>query len=223
MPKLKQNEIHTITKIVTSENNEKTFSYSKELQDEELGHAVFILLYPTRNVENFYVEDSTSNHLLNHMKELGLSSYTVVNLFGMVTKSRLSTRGLMVDEENLIYLKEQVFSKINESTKVVIAWGNSHLTSYAVNQSKKRLLELWEELHQGKPLYQLTADGLERDCVGVHPLYLGIRHSNSVWRIEKYPVQKELSKLSKAAEEKKPGKQEKKSKQPGRKTKTVKE
>lgn len=215
MPKLKHKELNIKTRIVTSETGDKTYSYTKELQEEKGEHGIFVMLYPTRDESNFQVEDSTSMHIQSHMRELGLSSYTVVNLFASVTKSRLSTRGLVVDEENLIYIKEQILSKISgDDTKVIIAWGNSHLTSQAVNQSKKRLLELWTGLQTGRELYQLTTAGLEKGCTGVHPLYMGIRYNNAVWELEPYPLQKELAKLSNVLEEKKQqGKQEKKSKQ----------
>lgn len=213
MPKLKQNELHTITKIVTSMDDEKTFSYTKEIQGVKGEHAIFIMLYPTRNAENFHVEDSTSMHIQNHIRELGLGSYMIVNLFSAVTKSRLSTRGLAVDEENLIYLKEHVLSKIEaDNTKVIVAWGNSHLTSHAVNQSKKRLLEMWEELHQGKPLYQLTADGMDKDNYGVHPLYMGIRYNNAEWTLSSYPLKKILKELQKEGENKSEDKEKSKSK-----------
>lgn len=216
MPKLKQNEMHMITRIVTSENGEKTFSYTKELQGVDGDRAILIMLYPTRNTDNYHVEDSTSMHIQDHMRELGLSSYTVVNLFGAVTKSRLSVRGLVEDEENLIYIKEQVLSKISgDDTKFIIAWGNSHLTSHAVNQAKRRFLELWMEVHPKKTLYQLTTDGLEKGTIGTHPLYLGIRHSSATWKLETYPIEKEFSKLCEVLEEKKQRKPENKKKRSG--------
>lgn len=67
-----------------------------------------------------------------------MSSYIVVILFGTVIKSRLSVRGLAEDEENLIYIKEQVFSKISgDDTKFIITWGTAYVTSYAVNSKRK--------------------------------------------------------------------------------------
>lgn len=203
MPKLKHKELTIKTRIVMSETGDKTFSYTKELQGEKGEHGIFIMLYPTRDESNFQVEDSTSMHIQSHMKELGLSSYTVVNLFASVTKSRLSTRGLMVDEENLIYLKEQILSKNSgDDIKVIIAWGNSHLTSKAVNLSKQKVLESWLTLHPDEKLYQLTADGMDKDNHGVHPLYMGIRYANSIWKLSPYPVKKVLEQFKKEEENK---------------------
>lgn len=198
MSKLKQNEVHTITRIITSETGEETFSYTKELQGVKGKHGIFIMLYPTRDEENFHVEDSTSMHIQNHMKELQMNSYTVINLFSKVTKSRLSTKGLTVDEENLAYIEKEVFSKIDvEKNIVVIAWGNSHLTSKAVNLSKQKVLESWLTLYPDEKLYQLTVDGMDKDNYGAHPLYMGIRYSNAVWKLTPYPVKKILERFRK--------------------------
>lgn len=197
MEKLKLHELHMVTKITTSEDSEKTFSFEKELEDVNGKHGIFVLLYPTRNVENCHVEDSTNVHLLNHLKELNMASYTVINLFATVTKSKLSTRNLEVDEENLKYIATNIFEKIdNKNSDVIIAWGNSHLTSKVVNESKKRLLELWNQICGDRLLYQLTVSGMGKENVGVHPLYLGIRHSNAVWKLSNYPYKKVLKELS---------------------------
>ena len=198
MSKLKQSEVHTITRIVTSESGEETFRYTKELQGVDGKHAIFLMLYPTRNPENFHVQDSTAVHIENHLKELGLNSYTVVNLFSKVTQSRLSVKGLAVDNVNLEYIEKEVFSKTDvENTVVVIAWGNSHLTSKAVNLSKQKVLESWLALHPEEKLYQLTADGMDKDNYGVHPLYMGIRYSNAIWKLSPYPVKKALEQFRK--------------------------
>lgn len=206
MPKLAQKEITTTTKIVTSEDGTKTFSITRSVPGMEGEHAVFILLYPTRNAGNCFIDDSTNTHLMNHMKELGLQSYTIVNLFATVTQSRLSLKGLQTDEENLIFLKEQIFLKMKgEKEKVVIAWGNSHLNSPVVGRSKQRILELWEETKPGSTLYQMTAEGMKNDNPAVHPLFLGIRYSNSVWKLKTYPhkkILKELTECEKQRQEK---------------------
>lgn len=145
MPKLTQKEMTTTTKVVTSEDGTKTFSITRSVPEMEGEHAVFILLYPTRNSRNCFIDDSTNTHLMTHMEELGLKSYTIVNLFATVTQSRLSLRGLQIDEENLIFLKEQIFSKMKrEKEKVVIAWGNSHLNSPLVSRSNRYSNSVWE-------------------------------------------------------------------------------
>lgn len=188
MSKIMEKEIALKTKIIASTEGDRTYAITKTVEGMEGGRGIFVLLYPTRNIENLHVEDSTNVHLLNHMKELGLSSYTVVNLFATVTQSKLSTRGIELDAENMKYIKEKVFKGLDaEKDKVIIAWGNSHQTSKVVNQAKLEVLKLWAELYKDGMLYQLMANGLGKENVGVHPLYMGIRYSNAKWELAQYP------------------------------------
>lgn len=205
MAKTVQKEIQTTSKIVTSEDGKYTYLYTKELNGMEGKNGIFIMLYPTRNQENFFVEDSTNVHIQNHMREMGLKSYSVANLFSKVTATRLSTRGLLVDTDNLEFLENEIFEQVNtEDTEVIIAWGNSHLTSKAVNTAKKRILEIWTKTHPTVALKQIVTDGLPKEVSGVHPLYMGIRHSNAKWKLGTFPTKKELKIL---AERERGGKQ----------------
>ena len=117
--------------------------------------------------------------------------------FSKVTATRLSTRGLLVDTDNLEFLENEIFEQVNtEDTEVIIAWGNSHLTSKAVNTAKKRILEIWTKTHPAVTLKQIVADGLPKEISGVHPLYMGIRHSNAKWKLGTFPTKKELKILA---------------------------
>lgn len=197
MEKTVQKEIQTTSKIVTSEDGKYTYLYTKELNGMGGKNGIFIMLYPTRNQDNFFGEDSTNVHIQNHMREMGLKSYSVVNLFSKVTATRLSTRGLLVDTDNLEFLENEIFEQVNtEDTEVIIAWGNSHLTSKAVNTAKKRILEIWTKIHPAVALKQIVADGLPKEVSGVHPLYMGIRHSNAKWKLGTFPTKKELKILA---------------------------
>ena len=195
MKNLIQTEASVNTKIVTSEDGAKTFSITKTVEGIEGSHAFFISLYPTRTAKNCYIEDSTNNHLLNHLEELGLNGYTIINLFSKVTQSRLSLAGLEVDEDNMEFIQERVFSNLSDDSKVVIAWGNTQQTSPVIMKSKQRILELWEKEQPSGTLYQLTADGLPKDNLGVHPLYMGIRYSQACWKLATYPYKKILKEL----------------------------
>lgn len=191
MQKLVEKEITLKTRITASSDGTRTYSLTKSVEDLKGGKGIFILLYPTRTIENLHVEDSTNVHLLNHLKELGLREYMIVNLFATVTQSKLSTRGIALDKDNLAYIKDNVFKNLNiQADKVIIAWGNSHQTSKIVNQAKLEILKLWEGTYKDAELFQLTADGLSKDNVGVHPLYMGIRYSNALWKLEHYPTKK---------------------------------
>lgn len=101
MQKLVKKEIIFKTKITASSDGTRTYCLTKSVEDLKGGKGIFILLYPTRTIENLHVEDSTNVHLLNHLKELGLREYMIVNLFATVTQSKLSTRGIALDKDNL--------------------------------------------------------------------------------------------------------------------------
>ena len=197
MQKLTESETSLKTNIITSPDGNRTYAITKTIENLQGAKGIFVLLYPTRTPENLHVEDSTNVHLLNHLKELGLSSYTIVNLFSTVTKSKLSTRGLLLDKENMDYIRNQVFKNCNISAdKVVIAWGNSHQTSKTVNQAKLEVLKMWAEMYQNAEIYQLSANGLDKDNIGVHPLYMGIRFSNAQWKLTAYPILKAIKDLA---------------------------
>ena len=205
MQKVIEKENVLVTRISASPDGSRTYSLTKTLKGLEGGKGILVLLYPTRTIENLHVEDSTNVHLLNHMKELGLSEYIIVNLFSTVTQSKLSTRGIVLDNDNLSFVKDKIFKGLNPSEdKVIIAWGNSHQTSKIVNQAKLEVLKMWKEMHGDTALYQLTADNLGKDNVGVHPLYMGIRFSNATWRLEHYPTKDVMVKLEEAKKEIKP-------------------
>lgn len=197
MEKIVEKELHTTTKLVTSADGKKTYRYTKELENAEGRQGIFIMMYPTRNEENFFVDDSTNVHIQNHIRDLGLKSYTVVNLFSKVTATRLSTRGLLPDDDNLEYLENEVFAKTDiAETDVIIAWGNSNQTSHTVNTVKKKVLKMWTSYHPENTLKQITAEGMPKEVAGAHPLYMGIRFNNAKWKLETYPYKKELKKLS---------------------------
>ena len=196
MQKLMEKESVLRTKLTASTDGSRTYSIVKTNEGATGGKGIFVLLYPTRNLDNLHVEDSTNVHILNHMQELGLGGYVIVNLFSKVTQTKLSTRGLALDTDNLNYIKDKVFKEVDESKdKVIIAWGNSHQTSKVVNQAKLEILKMWTEMHKQGKLYQHSADGLEMSNIGVHPLYMGIRFSNVQWSLTEYPHSSVMKKL----------------------------
>ena len=197
MQKLTEKESVLRTKVTATADGSRTYAIVKTIEELKGGKGVFVLLYPTRTLDNLHVEDSTNVHILNHLQELGLGEYVVVNLFSTVTQSKLSTKGLALDTDNLNYIRDKVFKELDErKDKVIVAWGNSHQTSKVVNQAKLEVLRMWTETHKEGKLYQLTADGLEKDNIGVHPLYMGIRYSNAQWRLTEYPHMSVMKKLA---------------------------
>ena len=90
----------------------------------------------------------------------------------------------------------EIFEKYDsEKDIMIIAWGNSHETSQAVNDAKKKVLEMWSELYPSEKLYHFTVSGKDKEGDGIHPLYLGIRHGNSEWKLSPYPLKKVLKEL----------------------------
>jgi len=113
---LKFNTTETTVKTIinTSAKEDKTFSITKEIQALNGEHGVFILLYPTRNTGNYYTDDSTNTHIMNHLADLNFQSYTIINLFATVTRSHLSTRNLDLDKDNISFIKNQIFEQIRD-------------------------------------------------------------------------------------------------------------
>ena len=91
MQKLTEKESVLRTKITATADENRTYSIVKSIEGASGGRGIFILLYPTRTLDNLHVEDSTNIHILNHLQELGLGEYVAVNLFSTVTQSKLST------------------------------------------------------------------------------------------------------------------------------------
>ncbi len=89
------------TTLVTSDDGVYTYSITKTLEDVEGDKAIIVLLYPTRTKENINGNDTTVSHLIAHMRDMNLSEITIINLFSKVVKSKLSAKGLTVDESNM--------------------------------------------------------------------------------------------------------------------------
>ena len=70
-----------------------------------------------------------------------------------------------------------------------------------VNRAKLEVLKMWEEIHGDRSLYQLAAEELGRENAGVHPLYMGIRYANALWKLEPYPTEKAVAELKTLIEE----------------------
>ena len=93
--------------------------------------------------EDIYVVDMTTKHLILHMPEMNLESVRMVNLFSKITQSRMTTRGLECDFNNLSYLEEVLKSKDMKDYKVILAYGSSMVKSKACTKTKRKLLNLY--------------------------------------------------------------------------------
>lgn len=194
------------TILVTSDNGECTYSITKRIDGQQKKHMILVMLYPTRTAGNILADDDTMNHIMAHLPELGYDSLTILNLFSKVVKGcRMSTRGIMVDRENLDYIYDQYIR--NEEFKGsdwVIAWGNTASTSKVVNESKEELLKTWGKQFPKKKLYQLTANGIEtKEGMATHPLFLGIRCKFGKWVLKEINWKEHITRLENVEKNKK--------------------
>lgn len=188
------------TELITSDDGQHTYEVIKQLEgvDGECGY--LISLYPTRDETNIFASDSTLNHLVSHMQELGFNELHIINLISTVVNSgKLSTRGLQIDRENMEYIDKLMSTKEFQNSKFIIAWGNSLLSSNAINESKLKIFEMFNTHCPKGKLYQLTTIGLTLDSdIAPHPLYVGIRGGDFQWGLKEFkPTKKMLEAMKK--------------------------
>lgn len=174
------------TNIISSEDGKFTYEIQRVLKNNKGGNGIIIQLYPTLCNEDVLKLDNTSMHLLNHLEELNLGSIRLLNLFSKVTKgSRMSSRNLLVDEDNLSYIRQVMSEEEFKKSKLIIAWGSSMSTSSACNTSKSRILKMFYEYNPKGKLYQLSTDNIQlKNEKAPHLLYMGIRYGNAKWKLE---------------------------------------
>lgn len=182
------------TELITSDDGKHVFEVIKRLDNVDGENGYLISLYPTRDKTNIFASDSTLNHLISHMQELGFNELHIINLISTVISSgKLSTRGLQVDKENIDYIDKLMSTKEFKNSKFIIAWGNSLLSSNAINDSKQKILEMFTKHCPNNKLYQLTTIGLTLDSdVAPHPLYVGIRGGDFQWGLKEFKPTKKM-------------------------------
>lgn len=177
------------TEVIASDDGLHTFEVIKRLVGVDGESGYLISLYPTRNENNIFSNDNTLNHIVSHMQELGFNELHMINLFSKVVSSKISSRGLTVDEENMSYIESLMKNKAFKNSKFIIAWGNSMVSSQAVKLSKVKIFELFKSNFPKGKVYQLTTIDRKVDSeVAPHPLYLGIRANNSVWGLQEFKI-----------------------------------
>ncbi len=171
-------------------NDEGTHCYSitREFVGKEGNSAILLTLYPSYSANDSFRLDSTAFHFLGHMEELGLSKVVFINLFSKVVRgSKLSCRNLVEDKDNYEYLKNLAKAKEYKDVPVIVAYGSSMKTSKVAQESKKKILELFQE--NSHPLSQLVCDYADaKDTTALHPLYLGTRCQNLHWGIKEFDI-----------------------------------
>ena len=71
---MKSKEYVLKTNVVTDEDDTKCYEITRELVGERGQHIILVSLYPSysASTESLYI-DSTSNCLINHMQQLGIT------------------------------------------------------------------------------------------------------------------------------------------------------
>ena len=174
----------TLTTTITM-NEEETRVYEICREFDRAGEeAILVTLYPTLTEPNTF--DLSSAHLMNHStdEDLELSKVHFVFLFSKVTKTKMSTRGLTMDADNMNFLKERIAQLPN--AKIIISWGSSMQNCPAVIESKVEFFKMIEEIRPKDTLWQLDVDDSEEEAI--HILFAGIRYNNQQWGLTNYTI-----------------------------------
>lgn len=155
--------------------------------------ALVIELYPTLTADKCGSMDVSTMHLMNHVQELGWSEVRIVNLYSRVFSEKPTVSRLSADDNNLSYIEEILEEQDIGGYDIVIAWGNTLISHRQTIQAKTDLLNMIKEKGLAEQVKCIVTDNLKAD--GVHPLYLGLRHSKDVWRLQPFPLEKVLDEL----------------------------
>ena len=114
MEKLITTTSQITTAITSNTTGKNTYAIERTLSNVKGDTAIIVLLYPTISSTRPFSEDSTLLHLTRHMAEMKLNRIVIINLFSTVCRSRLSTRGIKVDENNLRNIEKIITEKKKE-------------------------------------------------------------------------------------------------------------
>ena len=187
------------TELITSDDGKHTYEVIKRLEGVDGEKGCLISLYPTRNEINIFSSDSTLNHLVSHMQEMGLCELRIINLFSMVFDGKLSAKGLQVDVDNLQYIESIMSDKSFESYKFIIAWGNSMATSFACQRTKAEVLNIFKRHNPKAKAFHITTSNDTINVDFAHPLFLGIRANSDKWKLKETHITSEMFEIPEKA------------------------
>lgn len=185
-----------VTTIIHNEENTKTFEVRREFVGVEGEEIILLQLFPTLGKGDEFTMDSTNRHIITHREELNIKSIRFINLFATRSSTRMSTRNIEIDEENLRYIEGIMQEQNFKDSRFVVAFGCTMQKCAVADKTKETIYTLFKKYNPKGKMYQITVDKLDsKNDVAVHVLFLGIRHSNAKWRFEEF-------KMPKTAEEK---------------------
>lgn len=158
-------------------------------------------LYPTLTASKCGSMDVSTMHLMNHVQELGWGEVRIVNLYSKVFSEKPKVNELEEDSSNLSYIEEILEEPDIGEYDIIIAWGSTLTTHKPTIHAKADLLAMMKGKGLTKQVKCIATGSLKAE--GVHPLYLGLRHSKDVWKLKPYPLEKALQDL-KCGEKKEP-------------------
>ena len=183
MKELTETGILKTSIVAKEESKEHIYEICRDMSNGEISEGeegLLITIFPATN--DVHQLDMSTYHTLVHSKELGIKRWRFLYLFSRVSQTRMSTRSLVVDEENLRYL-EFALEKY-KSAKVVIAYGNSMSRCSAAIESKRRLWDAIRRIRGDEVIWQIGIKGKENK-ENLHPLYAGIMGSHG-WILEPF-------------------------------------
>ncbi len=187
------------TEIVCSPDGKHTYEVIKRLEGIEGEKGCLISLYPTRDKTNIFASDSTLNHLVSHMQEMGLCELRIINLFSKVVDGKLSAKGLQVDVDNLQYIESIMSDKSFEGYRFILAYGNSMATSFACQRTKAEILNIFKKYHPKAKAFHITTSNDTIDVDFAHPLFLGIRANSDKWKLKDIHITPEMLEIPEKA------------------------
>ena len=81
-------------------NGDRTYEIKRRIEGYKGDKAILIGLYPAIDGDNITKIDSTQLHLINHMKEMGLSEVRIMNLYSEVFERKPTVSQITYDTEN---------------------------------------------------------------------------------------------------------------------------
>lgn len=165
-------------------NGDRTYEIKRRIEGYKGDKAILIGLYPAIDGDNITKIDSTQLHLINHMKEMGLSEVRIMNLYSEVFERKPTVSQLTYDTENFEYISKAVNEADTDSCKLIIAYGSSLGGNKMTNTIKHNLLTVISKSRIKNNVYQIGSE--YNDTISsepTHVLYLGLRHGDERWNL----------------------------------------
>ena len=165
-------------------NGDRTYEIKRRIEGYKGDKAILIGLYPAIDGDNITKIDSTQLHLINHMKEMGLSEVRIMNLYSEVFERKPTVSQLTYDTENFEYISKAVNEADTDSCKLIIAYGSSLGGNKMTNTIKNNVYQIGSEYN----------DTISSEPT--HVLYLGLRHGDERWNLMPLDVNAEKEKIA---------------------------